>query len=126
MLPVNTNNTYTHANKTFSIWFNQFVSLIHTTPILACSHLVPASPPLLLTGGFHRGLALTNLESVPEGLFDNTPNLVSLELSDNLLSEVPAGLFANTPKLETLALSRCQISALPAGLFASVPALQSL
>lgn len=123
MLPVNTNNTYTHANKTFSVCFNQFVPLIHTTPILACSHLVP---PLLLAGGFHRGLALTNLESVPEGLFDNTPNLVSLELSDNNLSEVPAGLFANTPKLETLALSRCQISALPAGLFASVPALQSL
>ena len=54
------------------------------------------------------------LTSVPIGLFDSSPNLAAIELSNNFITMIPTGVFSNLPKLRYLSLS-----ANPAVTFAS-------
>jgi len=66
------------------------------------------------------------ISELPAGLFNGTPMLQHLYLSYNYISELPPGLFNGTPMLQTLHLEDNQITALPYGIFSNTANLGDL
>ncbi|GMI20659.1 hypothetical protein TeGR_g9858, partial [Tetraparma gracilis] len=63
-------------------------------------------------------LQRNSLEKLPPSLFADTPNLVTLYLNDNSLSNLPAGIFDDLGELTRLQLQGNPLETLPPRLFA--------
>lgn len=71
-------------------------------------------------------LSELNLRSIPEGSFDTVPNLTSVLLSGNKITELSSETFRNNPRLGQLGLVQNQISHLSNQLLSYTPNLMVL
>ncbi|XP_064119384.1 protein toll-like [Macrobrachium nipponense] len=85
------------------------------------AHIFDSTPKL-----WHLMLTENRIETLPESLFRNTRNLTKLELQNNGISSLPIGLFSGLTNLRNISLWENRISQLHPELLSDSPKLWSL
>ena len=67
--------------------------------------------------GINLDLSYSNIDFIPEGIFDKLVNLEIININNNNISSLPEGIFDKLVKLEYLNISENKLTSLPEGIF---------
>ena len=129
-------NSQINLNKTMLTSLNGLEIIAENIDKLSINIIHLGGNYLELTNNFFPLTIFPNLQSLllshnqltqlPENIFSNLNQLQELDLSHNQLTQLPANIFSNLNQLEILLLSHNQLTQLPENIFSNLNQLQEL